>query len=42
MSGLMDTGQTAELDDLGVRAFLTKPFSAEKLLSTISDVLSES
>jgi len=41
MSGLMNSEQTAELESLQVAAFLTKPFTAEKLLNAISDVLSE-
>jgi len=41
MSGLMNAEQTAELESLNVAAFLTKPFTAEKLLTAISDVLSE-
>jgi len=39
MSGLLNTEQIAELEALGVEAFLSKPFTADKLLSTISDVL---
>ena len=39
MSGLMNAEQTAELESLQVGAFLTKPFTAEKLLNAISDVL---
>jgi CheY-like chemotaxis protein len=39
MSGLMNAEQTAELEALEVAAFLTKPFTAEKLLNAISDVL---
>jgi len=41
MSGLMNAEQTAELDSLQVGAFLTKPFTTEKLLNTIAEVLSE-
>ncbi|NOT47148.1 MAG: PAS domain S-box protein [Acidobacteria bacterium] len=41
MSGLMSVEQTAELEPLGVNAFLTKPFTAEKLLSTLAAILSE-
>jgi two-component system cell cycle sensor histidine kinase/response regulator CckA len=40
-SGLMNAEQTAELQSLDVTAFLTKPFSAEKLLTSISDVLAK-
>jgi CheY-like chemotaxis protein len=41
MSGLMNSEQTAELESLQVAAFLTKPFTAEKLLNAISDVLND-
>jgi len=41
MSGLMNAEQTAELESLQVAAFLTKPFTAEKLLNEIAEVLSE-
>jgi PAS domain S-box-containing protein len=41
MSGLMNAEQTAELERLQVDSFLTKPFTAEKLLNAMSDVLSE-
>jgi PAS domain S-box-containing protein len=41
MSGLMNTEQTAELESLDVSAFLTKPFTAEKLLSSIAGALAE-
>jgi CheY-like chemotaxis protein len=41
MSGLLNTEQTAELQSLNVKGFLTKPFTAESLLRTISDVLAE-
>ncbi len=39
MSGLMNTEQAAELERFGVSAFLTKPFTAEKLLTAISNAL---
>ncbi|PYS98292.1 MAG: hybrid sensor histidine kinase/response regulator [Acidobacteria bacterium] len=39
MSGLMDAGQTALLEGLEVEEFLTKPFTAEKLLNAIADAL---
>lgn len=39
MSGLMSAGQTAELQNLNVRGFLAKPFTAEALLTTLSDVI---
>jgi two-component system cell cycle sensor histidine kinase/response regulator CckA len=38
-SGLMNTEQTAELQTLNVNAFLSKPFTAEKLLTTLAEVL---
>jgi len=41
MSGLMNAEQTAELESLHVSAFLTKPFTAEKLLTSISEVLAK-
>jgi two-component system cell cycle sensor histidine kinase/response regulator CckA len=40
MSGLMSTEQAAELEALGVRSLLSKPFTAETLLATIAGVLS--
>ena len=40
MSGLMNTEQTAELQSLDVDSFLTKPFTAENLLNSISKILS--
>jgi CheY-like chemotaxis protein len=39
MSGLMNPQQTSQLENLNINAFLTKPFSAEKLLTTLHDVL---
>ncbi|MFN6962184.1 MAG: PAS domain S-box protein [Pyrinomonadaceae bacterium] len=39
MSGLMNPGQTTELDDLGVSGFLTKPFTGEKLLTALAAAL---
>jgi two-component system cell cycle sensor histidine kinase/response regulator CckA len=39
MSGLMNPQQTAQLENLKIEAFLTKPFSVEKLLTTFHDVL---
>lgn len=39
MSGLMSEAQTAELEGLGVRAFLSKPFMAEALLTTLANLL---
>ena len=41
MSGLTSEGTTAELTSLKVNAFLSKPFSAETLLKTFSDVFSQ-
>ena len=39
MSGLLNEEQITELQDLGVRNFLLKPFSAETLLKTLSAVI---
>jgi PAS domain S-box-containing protein len=39
MSGLMTDDQTAELQALGVQAFLSKPFTAKALLDTFARVL---
>ncbi|MEO5858590.1 MAG: PAS domain S-box protein [Pyrinomonadaceae bacterium] len=39
MSGLKSVEQTAELETLKVNAVLTKPFTAEKLLNTLADLL---
>lgn len=39
MSGLMNSELTAELESFDVSAFLTKPFTAEKLLSSIAVAL---
>jgi CheY-like chemotaxis protein len=38
-SGLTARGQTAPLPESGVQAFLTKPYTAEKLLKALADVL---
>jgi PAS domain S-box-containing protein len=38
MSGLMNAEQTAELETLNIKYFLSKPFTAEKLLSTLAGV----
>jgi two-component system, cell cycle sensor histidine kinase and response regulator CckA len=38
-SGLSSTEQLSEVASLGVNTFLTKPFTAEKLLTTISEIL---
>ena len=39
MSGLMSDAQTAELKDLNVNGYLSKPFTAENLLTTLASVL---
>jgi len=39
MSGLMNPEQTAELETLNVASYLSKPFTADKLLTTLADVL---
>ena len=41
MSGLMRDETTAELKNLNVNAFLTKPYSAEFLLTTLAEVLGQ-
>lgn len=41
MSGLLNPEQTAELDAMNVDAYLSKPFTADKLLNTISEVLNK-
>lgn len=38
MSGLMSPEQAAEFEGLNVRGFLSKPFTAEKLLSTLAEI----
>jgi CheY-like chemotaxis protein len=40
-SGLMNTTQTAEIQTMNVNAFLAKPFTAEKLLTTLAEVLQQ-
>ena len=40
MSGLASAGQSAELRNMNVDAFLTKPYSAETLLTMLADLLS--
>ena len=40
-SGLMNAEQTADLQALKVSSFLSKPYTAEKLLTTIAEVLAE-
>ena len=39
MSGLVSSGQTAELKSLNVGAFLSKPYTAETLLKTLAELL---
>jgi two-component system cell cycle sensor histidine kinase/response regulator CckA len=39
MSGLMNSEQTAELQNLNVNAFLSKPFTAETLLRILAEIL---
>lgn len=39
MSGLISAGQTAELRNLNVSVFLSKPFAAETLLTTLDELL---
>jgi PAS domain S-box-containing protein len=39
MSGLMSAGQTAELRSQNVNAFLTKPFTAESLLTELKKIV---
>ena len=41
VSGLSDAVQTIELESLQVNAFLSKPFTGEKLLTTIAEVLNK-
>ena len=38
-SGLTTKGQLTTASDSNVQAFLTKPYSAEKLLTTLAEVL---
>lgn len=39
MSGLMNSDQTAELQNLNVNAFLSKPYTAESLLKVLAEIL---
>lgn len=39
MSGLVSEGQSGELAELGIDAFLAKPYTAETLLVTLNDIL---
>lgn len=41
MSGLMNVEQTAELELLGVKSFLSKPYTAETLLTILAATLGE-
>jgi two-component system, cell cycle sensor histidine kinase and response regulator CckA len=41
MSGLMNPDQSARIEELNVSAFLSKPFTAELLLTTVAEVLNE-
>ena len=38
-SGLMNTEQTTEIQTLNINAFLAKPYTAEKLLTSIAKIL---
>ncbi len=40
VSGLTEKDKLAKVDDVHVQAFLSKPYAAEKLLSTICDIIS--
>ena len=40
-SGLSTPEQAAEIDALGVEAFLQKPYTAEKLLTSIADIINQ-
>ncbi len=40
MSGLFNPSQIAQLEDAGVNGFLTKPFTAKKLLADLTQLLS--
>jgi PAS domain S-box-containing protein len=39
MSGLMNPEQSAKLETLSVKSFLSKPFTAESLLTTLAEVI---
>lgn len=41
MSGLINAEQSANLKSLGVQAILSKPFTAEKLLTTLAEILQD-
>lgn len=38
MSGLINDEQTADLENLNIKAFLAKPFTAENLLKTLAEI----
>jgi DNA-binding response OmpR family regulator len=38
-SGLTSNGKNFDLSEQGVKGFLTKPYTAEKLLRTLRDIL---
>ena len=42
MSGIINAAQTTELEGLSVTKFLTKPFTAEKLLTELASILMKS
>jgi PAS domain S-box-containing protein len=39
MSGLMTPEQTVDLESLGIKTFLSKPFTGDKLLSTVAEAM---
>lgn len=39
MSGMMSENQTSELENMNVTAFISKPFTAEKLLNSLAELL---
>ncbi len=39
VSGLTEKDKLAKVDETHIRAFLTKPYTAEKLLNTVNDIL---
>jgi CheY-like chemotaxis protein len=41
MSGLVNPEQTSELQALGVASFMSKPFTAEALLTTVAERLAK-
>ncbi len=40
VSGLTEKDKLTKVDDVNVQAFLSKTYAAEKLLSTIHDIIS--